>query len=136
MAREMQLRRVVEDGTGDNYNAYMEGLRFSLALAKVWDIIGDANRSIEDTAPWTLWKEKKLERLSVTLYTIAESLRIVAVYLYPFIPHSAQEIWRQLGIEGEIGDTTLDEAVKWGGLQEGTAIARGKPLFPKVETEV
>ncbi|MFQ5328882.1 MAG: methionine--tRNA ligase [Thermodesulfobacteriota bacterium] len=132
-AREVQLRQLVEEGTGNDYDASMEGLRFSLALGKVWDVIGDANRSIEDTAPWNLWKEKKLVKLSVTLYTLAESLRIVAVYLYPFIPHSAQEMWRQLGVEGEISDTTLDEAVRWGGLKEGGAIARGKPLFPKVE---
>ncbi|MFQ5585281.1 MAG: methionine--tRNA ligase [Thermodesulfobacteriota bacterium] len=135
-SREKALRKLIEEGTGDDFDASMDKLNFSHALARVWDIIDDANRSIEETAPWALWKEGKRKKLAVTLYTLAESLRIVAVYLSPFIPHSAREIWRQLGIEGEIADTTLDEAVQWGGLKEGTKIARGKPLFPKVEAGV
>ena len=132
-AREAQLMRLVAEGTKGEYDAAMERLRFSHALGKVWAIISDANRCIEETAPWTLWKEGKKEKLAVTLYTLAESLRIVAVYLSPFIPHTAQEMWRQLGSEADITSLSMEDALRWGGLKAGTKVTKGPSLFPKVE---
>lgn len=131
--REMQLKSLIEENTEADFDHFMGKLQFSNALLKVWDVIDDANRCIEDTAPWVLWKEGKTEKLSVTLYTLAETLRIIAYFLYPFMPRSMEEILRQLGIEKRLADTQMDEAIRWGRLEEGTKISKGSPLFPKVD---
>jgi methionyl-tRNA synthetase len=131
--REIQLRGLIVENTQTDFDHFMDRLQFSNALLKIWDVIDDANKCIEDTAPWVLWKEEKTEKLSVTLYTLAETIRIIAHFLYPFMPRSSEEILRQLGIEKRLADTPMDKAIRWGGLEEGKRISKGSPLFPKVD---
>jgi methionyl-tRNA synthetase len=113
----------------------MERLLFNHALNKIWFAINDANKLIEDEAPWNLWKTNNIEKLSGVLYTLAEALRIIAVYLYPFTPDTAQKIWQQLGIDGKIGGTmnTLEQLSEWGQLEAGQKIRKGAHLFPRIE---
>jgi len=133
MYREIQLRNFVETISPD-FDFLMERLSFGHALDKIWVVINDANKLIEDEAPWNLWKTKNIDKLSGVLYTLAETLRIIAIYLFPFIPSASEEIWRQLNIEEKWEDIRLDEKGKWGMLKPGTKIKKGKALFPRIET--
>lgn len=112
----------------------MERLLFSHALDGIWHVINFANKLIEDEAPWILWKTKNIDKLSSVLYTLAEALRIIAICLFPFIPSAAEEIWKQLNIQEKIEDIRLDKRGKWGLLEPGTKINKGKSLFPRIET--
>jgi methionyl-tRNA synthetase len=131
--REIQLRNFVENINAD-FESLMGKLLFGHALDKVWLVINDANKLIEDEAPWNLWKTGKIDKLSCVLYALAEAMRIVAIYLYPFMPSTAENIWEQLNIEGTLKDAGLDIAGKWGILKPGTKIKKGKALFPRIET--
>jgi methionyl-tRNA synthetase len=111
----------------------MKGLLFSHALDRIWYGINQANKLIEDEAPWNLWKTRNIEKLSSVLYTLAEALRIIAIYLFPFMPAAAEEIWRQLNIQEKLEDIRLEEKGKWGLLKPGTKINKGKALFPRIE---
>jgi methionyl-tRNA synthetase len=112
----------------------MKGLLFSHALDSVWHGINHANKLIEDEAPWNLWKTRNIEKLSCVLYTLAEALRIIAIYLFPFMPAAAEEIWRQLNIQEKLEDIRFEEKGKWGLLKPGIKINKGKSLFPRIET--
>jgi methionyl-tRNA synthetase len=112
----------------------MERLLFGHALDGVWHVINLANKLIEDEAPWNLWKTKNIDKLSNVLYTLTEALRIIAICLFPFIPSAAEEIWKQLNIGKKIENIRLDEQGKWGLLEPGTKINKGKSLFPRIET--
>jgi methionyl-tRNA synthetase len=81
-----------------------------------------------------LWKTKKIDKLSGVLYTLAETLRIIAIYLFPFIPSAAEEMWRQLNVSGELSKINFESEGKWGLLKSGTKIKRGRALFPRIET--
>jgi methionyl-tRNA synthetase len=133
MLREIQLKNIVENINPD-FDALMEKLSFGHALDKIWSVISDANKLIEDEAPWNLWKTKKIDKLSGVLYTLAETLRIIAIYLFPFIPSAAEEMWRQLNVSGELSKINFESEGKWGLLQPGTKIKRGRALFPRIET--
>ena len=133
MLREIQLKNSVETIRPD-FDLLMEKLYFGHALDKIRFVINDANKLIEDEAPWNLWKTKNIEKLSGVIYTLAETLRIIAIYLFPFIPSASEEIWRQLNIEEKLEDIRLDEKGKWGMLKPGTKIKKGKSLFPRIET--
>ncbi|HEX9870706.1 MAG TPA: methionine--tRNA ligase subunit beta, partial [Candidatus Tectomicrobia bacterium] len=63
-----------------------------------------------------------------------ESLRIIALLLFPFMPHTAASMWRQLGIQGDIATQHLAEATVWGGTRPGTSIQPGEQLFPRIDT--
>jgi methionyl-tRNA synthetase len=112
----------------------MERLVFNHALERIWYVINQANKLIEDEAPWNLWKTKNIDKLSCVLYTLAESLRIMAIYLYPFIPSAAEEMWKQLNVSGDLSKVNLENEGKWGLLKPGTKIKKGPALFPRIET--
>ena len=63
-----------------------------------------------------------------------ESIRIISIYLYPFIPKTSQSIYAQLGLTADIKKANLDNDTKWGLLKPGTKIKKEKPLFPRIET--
>ncbi|MDH4226970.1 MAG: methionine--tRNA ligase [Deltaproteobacteria bacterium] len=97
-------------------------------------LVGALNEHVDRSAPWTLAKEGKDDELSEVLYTLTEGLRIIAVYVYPFMPSSAQKIWDSLGIAEKIDTVSFDSEVKWGGrVVGGSKVVKGAPLFPKME---
>ena len=110
----------------------MDELDFSAALDAIWSLVHAANRYVEENKPWNLAKEHdQRERLGVVLYNLAESCRLLSVWLSPFIPTTSENILAQLSCD----DTDRDFAQKvgWGGLKSGTAIRKGEPLFPRLE---
>lgn len=117
------------------YDGFIEKLQFNYVLDIVWNTVRDLNAYVDKSAPWVLAKEKKDDELSNCLYTLAEGLRIIAVYLYPFMPASADKIWDTLGIEGGIAGRSFDEEVQWGRLKPGTKVKKITPLFPRIETQ-
>jgi len=129
LQREIHLKRLVED-MNETFDLAMERLSFGHALDKIWEIINDANKLIEDEAPWQLWKTKNIGKLSGVLHTLAETLRIIAIYVYPFMPDTGQKICQQLGIDEEIG-TAIH--IAWGGLKPEQKIRKGAHLFPRIE---
>ncbi|MBI5344448.1 MAG: class I tRNA ligase family protein, partial [Deltaproteobacteria bacterium] len=116
-----------------SYDDFLAGLEFHHALTQLWVVTRELNAYVDKSAPWVLAKNKDEARLSNVLYTLAEGLRILAVYLYPFMPASAEKIWASLGISGGIKGRNFDDEVKWGGLKEGLKIKKLPPLFPRIQ---
>ncbi|MBI5788820.1 MAG: methionine--tRNA ligase [Candidatus Schekmanbacteria bacterium] len=125
----------VLSGTAGRILAETDGLLNELAFGKqlinIWELINQANRYIAEQEPWTLFKNANLERLSRVLYSILEVLKITVILIYPFMPTTAEEIWRQLGIKDSPADQTLEFV--WGGLKPGARINQGRALFKKIE---
>ncbi len=112
-------------------------LEFNRALEAIWSFIQLANQYIDKTAPWTLVKKPDLRpRLDTVLYHAAETLRILALALYPFMPRAAEEIAAQVGLRLDFTSPLLAEKVRWGGLAPGTHVAKGTSLFPRVDEGV
>ena len=115
------------------FDGSLQKLSFGHAIDAIWDVINDANKLIEDQAPWNLWKTKNIGKLTKVLYSLAEALRIIAVFLYPFMPATAENIWKQLGITKTIAAVSLGTEAQWGKLRPGTKISKGSSLFPRIE---
>ncbi|MBE0427705.1 MAG: methionine--tRNA ligase [Nitrospirae bacterium] len=112
------------------FDVFFEKLEFHKALEHLWATINFLNEYIQHTTPW---KEKDPDTLSNILYTVCEALRLIAVFLSPFMPSTAEKIWKQLNLEGEISKVNLDIGAKWGGLKPGTKISKGPALFPRIQ---
>ncbi|MDY6843361.1 MAG: methionine--tRNA ligase [Thermodesulfobacteriota bacterium] len=109
-------------------------LALSKALGIVWELITQTNRYIDETAPWTLAKDKKNEdRVATILYNTLESLRIISVLIQPFIPSSSEKLKEQLGIDERYELQDIESIQRWGGLHSGTSIKPGTHLFPRIE---
>jgi methionyl-tRNA synthetase len=111
-------------------------LAFHRALARLWEYVRLVNRYVDEQAPWALARDPAQRRqLDTVLYNQVESLRIIALLLFPFMPHTAASMWRQLGIQDEIATQHLATAMVWGGTRPGTPIQPGVQLFPRIEAD-
>ncbi|HTT80917.1 MAG TPA: methionine--tRNA ligase [Stellaceae bacterium] len=70
---------------------------FHPALEAIWRVIAEADRHINDEAPWEL-RSSDPPRMRTVLYTLAETLRHLAILLQPFMPGSAARLLDQLAV--------------------------------------
>jgi methionyl-tRNA synthetase len=117
----------------DEFIAHFEDFAFSRALEAAWSIVARVDKIISDAKPWELAKdEAQKQTLHAVLYRAAESLRWLAVLLYPVMPDAARAIYAQLGLKDDL--TKLDPAqLKWGELPVNTLIGEVNPLFPRLD---
>ena len=114
------------------YSDAMDHMELNQAIKDVWNLIGRANKYIDETAPWILAKDPaQAERLQAVMYNLAEALRIIAILIAPFVPVTAPKIYEQLGL-GKPKSFFMADAV-WGKLATGTKVQKGEPLFPRIE---
>ena len=115
------------------YISSMENIEFYSALENVWELVRIANKSVEERKPWILFKEGKTGDLNNFLYSLIESIRLIAVYLYPFMPTTSQSIYNQIGLEKELEEINLNNELSWGLLSEGIKTKKQAPLFPRLD---
>ena len=114
------------------YVEAMDKLEINKAIRDVWALISRANKYIDETAPWTLAKdEANTARLQTVLYNLADTLRIVAILVEPFIPTTSPKIYTQLGLP--VPEQFLLEEAVAGRLASGTKVQKGEPLYPRIE---
>ncbi|MEN7435158.1 methionine--tRNA ligase [Bacillus velezensis] len=122
---------------GETVKAYekaMENMEFSVALSTLWQLISRTNKFIDETAPWVLAKDQEKEKeLRSVMYHLAESLRISAVLLQPFLTQTPEKMFAQLGVE----DQSLKawDSIQTFGQLKDAKVKKGEPLFPRLEAE-
>ena len=79
----------------------------------------DANRYVHAQTPWTL-KKTDTARMATVLWTLAETVRHVAILLQPWCPSSAAKMLDQLAQGADVRDFTA--------LGDDGAITGGAPL--------
>ena len=110
--------------------AAMDECAFHTYLDKVMALVDATNRFIDQTEPFKLAKDdSQRARLGAILYVCAEAMRIILLYLRPFMPTKAAAGLAQLGWTPP--DEQLAEFGKWGVLPAGTGVCPSDPLFPR-----
>ncbi len=109
----------------------MDKYKINEALTEIFRVISVCNKYIDLTEPWVLAKDKsKKNILGNVMYHLAESLRIISIYLTPFLPDTAVEIRRQLGIGEEMN---MFADVDFGKEIMGAKVTKGEALFPRID---
>ena len=117
----------------ENYHHAMDKMEFNVALSEVWTIISRSNKYIDETTPWILAKdEEKSGELASVMYHLAESLRMTAVLLQPFMRTTSQAILTQLGLSAM--EVNLASAT-FGTTYTASVVAKGEPIFPRLDAE-
>jgi len=104
------------------------------ALEEIWTLVRAANRFVEERQPWALAKSDDpaaAGQLDETLYTLADTVRVLGVLLHPYIPQAAATILESVGDPGAV---SWDRAAH-GGLAAGSATTQPAPIFPRVATD-
>lgn len=119
--------------TAKRFEALMDDMKINDAINDVWGLIRRSNKYIDETTPWVLAKdEAKAERLQTVLYNLLESLRVITLLVSPFIPVSAADMWKQLGLS-DFDKALLSDGQTWGGYPAGTKVCKGNALFPRYD---
>lgn len=130
---DIELHQMAEDMV-EQFIQAMDEMSFNVALENIWTLVRRTNKYIDQTEPWILGRdENKKERLDKVIYHLAQSLQIISVLLYPFMPTTALKIWQQLGIKEDIEKMLIPENIKWGTLKAGTMVNPGDNLFPRID---
>ena len=123
-----RLGPVAADVLADASSAW-ERIAPSEALEATSRLVRETNAALEAAEPWKLEPGPAVDAV---LGDALEALRIVAVLASPALTRGSQEIWRRIGLEGNVVDQRLPDAAKWGGYPGGLKVERGDPLFPRI----
>lgn len=113
---------------------YWSRLQFNLILEGIWDLVGEANNYIARKEPWKLAKSNPDELKSV-MSGIWNALRLIASSLYPFMPETAEKIWKQIGLKSLVEEVRHEHKIFEWQWKPGYDInvAKGEQLFPRIE---
>jgi len=105
---------------------HMAGQQLHTALGRIWEVVAEANRYVDEQAPWALRKTDPA-RMATVLYTAAETVRRLALLAWPVMPGSMGRLLDQLGVSPEGRDFAALETP----LVSGTALPRPTGVFPR-----
>ncbi len=112
--------------------AHMDVQSFHEALRCIWEVVSDANKYVDTTAPWGLKKTDPV-RMGEVLAVLAETIRQAAILVQPVMPGSASKILDQLGVaDGQRGFDMLAGA---GRSAAGVEISKPEPVVPRLVEE-
>jgi methionyl-tRNA synthetase len=114
------------------YDAAMDALQFSEAMAAARQLVGRANKYIEETAPWAL-NSAGDARLATVCGELLEAIRVATMLLHPVIPRATSRVAGELGLT--LAGDLSEELRAWPRLQQGAAITVGDILFPRLDRE-
>jgi len=106
--------------------------QFHEALKSIWDVIGDANRYVDEMAPWALRKTDP-DRMADVLWVLCEVIRVVAILIQPVMPQAAARLLDQIAVPpSERAFSLLHGGASMAG---GQGINKPEPIFPRYVTE-
>ena len=112
--------------------AHMDVQSFHEALRCIWEVVSDANKYVDTTAPWGLKKTDPV-RMGEVLAVLAETIRQAAILVQPVMPGSASKILDQLGVAD--GLRGFDMLAGAGRIAAGVEISKPEPVFPRFVEE-
>lgn len=100
---------------------------FHRALESIWQVVGDANRYVDEQAPWAL-RKTDTQRMGTVLYVLAEVIRHLAILVQPVMPSAGARLLDQLAIPaGERNFAALAAAP----LRAETPLPKPEGVFPR-----
>lgn len=99
---------------------------FHRALEALWQVVGDADRYIDEQAPWAL-RKTDAQRMATVLFVLAEVIRHLALLVQPVVPQAAARLLDQLAVPADkrdFGALALP-------LAPGTALPKPEGIFPR-----
>ena len=122
----------VAAGTRQRAEKALEAWEIGNALQSIWSFVRRTNQYLEQSEPWQLARlPEKGAQLDTVLYAAAEAMRLLAIFLSPFIPGASDRILSQLGL-GAVGASAWVREGTWGSRPLSRVVA-GPLLFPRIE---
>ena len=133
---EIELQKTAQELIQEKLPHHLgsDRIEFNRALESIWGLVQLGNQYIDKTTPWMLAKDnEKKARLHTVLYHAAEALRFLCTAISAFMPKTAEEMSRQLGLHLDFSTPILSSPLTWGEIKPGTEVVKGKSLFPRID---
>ncbi len=104
---------------------FREAIKFALSLAQ------DANRYLDDTAPWKMIKQDR-QAAGRAVYTAIGTIAALKTLFYPFLPFTSQKLHNYLGFAGDIRSAGWHLQLPLAGQK----LPVPEPLFSKLEDKI
>ncbi|QSB15433.1 methionine--tRNA ligase [Natronosporangium hydrolyticum] len=153
---DQRLLATAREGFG-TVGGLIERHRQKAAITEAMQVVGEANKYLSDQAPWKL-KETDRQRMGTVLNVALQVVNDCNAMLSPFLPHSAQKVYEQLGgagrfapmpeiqevedLDGGAGYPVLagdyQTGASWApqSLPPGRELAPPKPVFKKLDAGI
>ncbi|MBP5349980.1 MAG: methionine--tRNA ligase [Clostridia bacterium] len=128
---DAELKAVAEKAKKGSYDL-MNDYHIADALGEIFALFSRANKYIDETMPWVLAKDgSSRARLGTVLYNLLEAVRYGAVLLTPFIPDTADKIFKQIGTD----KTDYASVSSFGALESGKPLGEAFTLFARIDEQ-
>lgn len=114
--------------------ASLEDFQVRRAIGELMDLARTGNKYFNDEAPWSTLKTDRA-RCATTLNTTVQLLAALAVLMEPFLPFSAEKLWRMLNGPGSHRDQRWSDVPNLR-LPEGHKLGTREILFNKIEDPI
>jgi len=108
----------------------IEDCRLQSAANTVVSISRIGNQYLNEKEPWNLIKKNR-DKAANIIYVALQIVKALATVSAPFIPFTAEEIWKTLNLPETVHKQKWEEALT--PLQPSHKIAKAKPLFQKID---
>jgi methionyl-tRNA synthetase len=109
----------------------LHGCEFKGAIKEAMALAQEANRYIDELAPWKTIKAER-ETSAKSVYTVLSVLTALKTIFYPFLPFSSEKLHYFLGFDGAVEK----QGWKIQFLPPGQKIRQPQPLFVKLDEEI
>lgn len=107
----------------------LEELKLQEALRHVTSLGHLGNKYLNEKEPWKTIKTNPQSSAN-TLYVTVQIVKNLAITLEPFIPFTAEKLWKLLNLPGSVHEQAWEETEK--SIPPGHKINKAKPLFQKI----
>jgi methionyl-tRNA synthetase len=115
-------------------NELLAQCHFKQAIHQAMSLAQEANRYLDEKAPWKKIKEDKAAAGN-SLFTAISAISYLKNMLYPFLPFTSQKVHEYLGYEGDI-EKHIRETPPWLTPLPGQKLREPKPLFTKLDESI
>ena len=121
--------------TLESVGTSLEACRFRMAISQAMGLAQDANRYLNDKAPWKTLKQDR-EATATVLWVALSVIGCLKVVLSPFLPFSSERLHEMMGFPG----ASEEGGWAWSGtadfLPPGQRLAQPAPLYTKLDAAV
>jgi methionyl-tRNA synthetase len=118
----------------DRIGSALEEFQVRRAISELMDLARAGNKYFNDSAPWKYTKSDP-GRCASILYTTVQLQAALSVLMEPFLPFSAENLWRMLNAPGSHREQRWD-AISELRLSQGHPLGKREILFQKIEDSV
>ena len=130
--KEKSIRDLTEK-TIKAYENLMDDLKISEALNEVVNLLNVANKYIEESQPWVLSKEGRIEELGNVMAVLSSTIITCTKLLSPVLVETSDKVYKLFNLTDE--QKSYEFIGNFCGFF-GNHVEKGTPLFPRLDIAV